>query len=94
VRLAALEVEAVRVVPSGFLSVTVTVPTVLLVTRTVICWPAVPLKVNAPFWPGVVSVTVTAEPPIVSVPVTSAGTSYSVRVRLPVLVPLGSMVTV
>ena len=53
-------------------------------------WPAVPLKVDRAFCPGVVVVTVVAVPFATSVPVTSGGTSYSVRVTPPVYVKEGS----
>lgn len=74
-KLLALEKEDVRKDPSGLSSVTVTVLMVLLVSRTVTCWFDVPLKVREPFWPGIVVVTFTAEPPTERVPVMSGGTS-------------------
>jgi hypothetical protein len=68
------ENEDVRDVLSGFKRLTVTQIIVLPVTWTVACWPEVPVKVRVAFWPGTVVVTVTAAPPMVSVPVASGGT--------------------
>jgi hypothetical protein len=73
----------VNCVPSGFNSRTVTQPNVLDVSRTVICWPAVPVNVKIPFCPGLLSGTDTAGWPIAVTPAVSAGTSYSVSVTLP-----------
>ena len=69
------EVET-RFVPSGFRIDTVVlqqieVPMVTLLISRLTCWPAVPLKVNRAFCPGVVMFTVTAAPPGVIVPVMS-----------------------
>src|SRR5262249_16415 len=88
-KLALLEVVVVSVVPSGLSNLTVTLPMVLAVTGTVTCCPDVPLKVTVAFCPGTVVVTLRADPPIVTLPVGSAGTSYSVSVMLPVLVLFG-----
>ena len=74
------------VVPFVSRSVTVRFGTVFPVTCTVTCWDAVPLKVSLPFWPGALVVTPTELPPIVTVPVVSAGTSYAAIITLPVLI--------
>src|SRR5215211_1270525 len=82
-------VGATCVVPSGRSSETLRLQQVgptLMLTR----WPAVPLNVSLPFWPGTVVVSATGAPPVTIVPVTSGGTSYSRSVTLPVLVPCGS----
>ena len=63
-----------RTVESGLNTVTRVVQHTALIVS--VCEVAdVPLKVSFAFWPGVVVVTVTAAPPGVIVPVTSAGTS-------------------
>src|SRR4029077_7965265 len=82
------------VVPSVLNSFTVTPLIVLLAMCTVTCWDAVPENVSEPFCPGAVVVTPTPLPPIVTVPVVSAGTSYDVSVTLPVSAPSRSTVTV
>src|SRR5262245_16850076 len=56
--------------------------------------PLVPLNVKRAFWAGVVSDTVTLEPPGTIDPDTSAGTSYTVTVVAPVLGPVGLTSTV
>jgi len=84
------EVVEVKTVPSDLSSFTVTVLMVLLVTFTVTCWLAVPLNVTVPFCPGVPMVTAVEEPLTVTRPLKSDGTSYSVRVAVPVLVEDGS----
>ena len=80
----------VTVEPSGFNRLTSTVPIVLSVNRTVTCCPAVPVNVAAAFWPGVVVVNDVNDPPTVSEPRGSAGTSYSVRLTDPVFAAGGS----
>jgi hypothetical protein len=62
------------VVPSGFRTEIFVMQHVGPTFRLTRC-PAVPENVSFAFWPGVVVVTVTAAPPAMIVPVTSAGTS-------------------
>ena len=54
-------------------------------------WPAIPAKVNAAFWPGVVVVAVALAPPGTTASVTSGGTSNRRSVAEPVAVPWGSI---
>ena len=61
----------VKLVPSGFFSVTVTQLNVLLATLTVTCWLAAPVNVRLEICPGVVRLTLMAGALIVSVPVVS-----------------------
>ena len=55
--------------------------------------PDVPLKVQMPRCPGVVTLPLTDDPPGLIVPVIST-TSYAVSVTVPVLVLFGSTITV
>ena len=89
VKLAAFDVDEVSDVPSGLSSVTVTIFKPLFVNAIDTCWPDVPLKVGVAFWPGTVVVKVSDEPPIVTVPVASAGTSFSVKFTLPIAASQG-----
>ena len=61
----------VKLVPSGFSSVTVKHENVLFAILTVASWPEVPLNVMFAFWPGFVMVTGRADPLIVTEPLTS-----------------------
>ena len=72
-------------VPFGFKSEILVVQQPPAITRLT-TWPAVPVKVRLAFWPGTVVVTVFGTPNAI-VPVTSAGTSYSVKVTSPVAGP-------
>jgi hypothetical protein len=53
-------------------------------------FPAVPVKLNDAFCPGVAVEMVTGAPPGTTEPEASAGTSYNVSVMLPVYVLCGS----
>ena len=57
-------------------------------------WPAVPVKVSLPFWPGVVIETGTTAPPTVIAPVRSGATLRSRTFVVPVAVASGSTTTV
>ena len=48
-------------------------------------WPLVPAKLRLAFWPGVAKLSAWVPPPIVSVPVWSAGTLQSWKSTLPVV---------
>src|ERR1044072_7149841 len=89
VKLAAFDVDDVSVVPSGLSNVTVTIFKPLFVNAIDTCWFAVPLNVGVAFCPGTVVVKVSAEPPMVTVPVASAGTSFSVKFTLPIAASVG-----
>ena len=77
-------VGATRFVPSGFVIETFACVIVTDDDFKLMRWPAEPVNVCRAFCPGVVVVTVTGAPPGVIEPETSGGTSYSVRVMLPV----------
>src|SRR5437870_2181772 len=66
----------------------------LPVTRTVVAWPAVPVNVITPFWPGVEIDTGTAAPLTLVEPDTSAGTLYRLTVRFPTASSVGLTKTV
>lgn len=70
----ALFIEEVSCEPSGLSHVTVTMLIVFPVIRTVACCPWLPTKVSVPFWPGVVIVTVMADPPMLTVPAGATST--------------------
>jgi hypothetical protein len=72
-----------RVEPVGPIMDTVPPLIVGLVSPRYTIWPAVPLNVYTPFWPGVDVVNVTGEPPAVMLPVMS-GALYRFAVTLPV----------
>ena len=64
---------ATRIVPSGLTIEKYGQPSAgeIAVTYKLMRWPAVPLNLRLAFCPGTVVVSVTVEPPIVIVPVTS-----------------------
>ena len=67
----------------GFLIDNVVCASDTSVAVSVTFWPAVPLNVNAPFWPGAANTNGVAPLPIGSVPDWSAATSNSENVRSP-----------
>jgi hypothetical protein len=83
----------VKLVPSGFSSVTVVHESVLLASLAVTSWPDVPLNVMFAFCPGTVMLAANAPPLIVTEPLTST-TLKSVVVVWPVPVPEGSITIV